>query len=914
MTEEYSLPQIFKAKGKLHISSESQTHVGKESSCDDSEVEVLKTLNKDLCKEMSGLKIENDSLADANKGIKVLQEKVYAINRNTNKKLGRRDNAILEQSNRLDKQKVELDKLHKKVTQMESQLQLVRKDKERLRHKAEYWRTRSHQIRSSSEEQEITEDVRKQQEIETLKQGIQDLEENSTELEDKLCELSVGGQIETFQKGHFTDNVRTCCYELLSLNVGIRNISPVIRTVMKTLAHQSVGRLPSQTALCRMMLEGLSLSEIQLGQKLTEVGQENFTLQTDGTTKYGKHFATFDVATEDCSYTLGVRLVFSGSAQNTLDTLREILDDLDMVHEQLGGTKVSSTILSKLKNTMSDRHSAEKLFNELLSDYRAEILPEVMAGWAEANEAEKVQLTRMNNFFCGLHFMVGLADCADATLKLWEQTHELPRGNKSSGTQQLVRTACKSFHARGSQQAGCSAQFRAYLRSKGIVQMPLAAFRGNRFNILFYDAAGVYFLRTHMIEYLTTSHGSLNLLLQAVSADLQVPQYITGCRALGIIDKLITGPLWRHLQLSTASVLSMSDIYTQMKEKFEEWGEDAQAVLEGGDHLLRQHEKVDEVYKVLFIGTQDDCVVQELLQLLFKSFAATVQRLLLDHLPGGQYNSVTDIALVEETKSVPTTNVSPERDFAILDRLMSEKPNATHIALESLLLYSHNKTSAWLQSQPPNEREKLLKAARSLSQTQRTKFQKRREEVLIKRQDGVRRKEQEYLKKKEKDIKLKESLTKKIQKFGLWTTRAEVKEGLKQLKSAKSKVEALKIQINFRRKVLEQMYEDRNVFFFSHKGKQHSHTQLSINLMKLLPVERQALPADQFRRNPHLLVNKRIDHLFDSDSGLQWYRGTVVGYVQDSKQYRVVYDSEDCEYLFPLLEDLMNGELIVYDQ
>ena len=58
--------------------------------------------------------------------------------------------------------------------------------------------------------------------------------------------------------------------------------------------------------------------------------------------------------------------------------------------------------------------------------------------------------------------MVGLADCADAILKLWEETHELPFGNKSSGTQQLVRTACKSFHARGSQQAGCSTQFRAY--------------------------------------------------------------------------------------------------------------------------------------------------------------------------------------------------------------------------------------------------------------------------------------------------------------------------------------------------------------------------------------------------------------------------------------------------------------------
>ena len=37
------------------------------------------------------------------------------------------------------------------------------------------------------------------------------------------------------------------------------------------------------------------------------------------------------------------------------------------------------------------------------------------------------------------------------------------------------------------------------------------------------------------------------------------------------------------------------------------------------------------------------------------------------------------------------------------------------IALESLLLYSHNKTSAWLQLKSPDERERLLQAARSMT-------------------------------------------------------------------------------------------------------------------------------------------------------------------------------------------------------
>ena len=47
---------------------------------------------------------------------------------------------------------------------------------------------------------------------------------------------------------------------------------------------------------------------------------------------------------------------------------------------------------------------------------------------------------------------------------------------------------------------------------------------------------------------------------------------------------------------------------------------------------------------------------QEVLQLLFHSFAITLQRLVIDHLPGGMYNSVVDPQVIRETKSVPKSN------------------------------------------------------------------------------------------------------------------------------------------------------------------------------------------------------------------------------------------------------------------
>ena len=110
-----------------------------------------------------------------------------------------------------------------------------------------------------------------------------------------------------------------------------------------------------------MMIESLMVAQAQLGEELTREETNCHTLQNDGTTKYGVHFATYDIATNGTVYHLGLHQIFSGSAQNILDTLAKILDDLNVVSRELGGSSVSDKVLLKIKNTMSDRHSAKKL-------------------------------------------------------------------------------------------------------------------------------------------------------------------------------------------------------------------------------------------------------------------------------------------------------------------------------------------------------------------------------------------------------------------------------------------------------------------------------------------------------------------------------------------------------------------------
>ena len=77
-------------------------------------------------------------------------------------------------------------------------------------------------------------------------------------------------------------------------------------------------------------------------------------------------------------------------------------------------------------------------------------------------------------------------------------------------------------------------------------KVPLVNFRGNRFNILFFNAVYCYFLHREMRDFLSLRKDR-NGLLQAVFVDLNVQGNIAGLKCLGLVSKLLTGPLWRLL-------------------------------------------------------------------------------------------------------------------------------------------------------------------------------------------------------------------------------------------------------------------------------------------------------------------------------------------------------------------------------
>ena len=292
---------------------------------------------------------------------KQIQQKMYAITRNTTKCIKRRERTIEERKQEIACQQ-KVNSYKKQIDRIDCRLSNLKAEFSRVNHRAAYWKSKAKDLKGgkAAKVSELCAEIKR------LKQAMSSLELDNVEMGETIEELLFSDEIVTFEGGKYTDDIRACIYELLSLNVGVRNIGPTINCVLKNLA---ASRLPSYGLTCQMILESLIIVQAQLGDKLKNT-ESYGTLQTDGTTKFGEHYATYDVRINESEnpYALGIRHIFSRSAKNTLETFTEILDDIDSVQLALGKECASSKIIVKIKNTMSDRHSAEKLFNELLEE------------------------------------------------------------------------------------------------------------------------------------------------------------------------------------------------------------------------------------------------------------------------------------------------------------------------------------------------------------------------------------------------------------------------------------------------------------------------------------------------------------------------------------------------------------------
>ena len=207
-----------------------------------------------------------------------------------------------------------------------------------------------------------------------------------------------------------------------------------------------------------------------------------------------------------------------------------------------------------------------------------------------------------------------------------------------SGTLRLIRTTCKLVQTHGLERSGRISGFYTYLTEE--VRFPNAtfiSFRGNRFNVLFYNGGILYYLHDHLKHFFDIVKDD-NKLLKAVHSDLQIQSYLCGCRALGLINKFVTGPLRRLLEFGI-HILDLNNHYQKMSSLSFDLSVDASEFMLGNVIFSENMEILkDNVYNSLLLPSDIlDEPTKQGLEFIFGSFCIVTRRMLNDHIKDGKY-------------------------------------------------------------------------------------------------------------------------------------------------------------------------------------------------------------------------------------------------------------------------------------
>ena len=199
--------------------------------------------------------------------------------------------------------------------------------------------------------------------------------------------------------------------------------------------------------------------------------------------------------------------------------------------------------------------------------------------------------------------------------------------------------------------------------------LPLQPFHGNRFNILFESAAGLFFLHEKVEEFLA-GHQSNNL-LKFVPFDLKVQEYLAGVKALGLISRLITGPLWCLLEDKTIHIFVMNKHYLQLVTFLEDTVENIESFMTGNLLIFGELTSIkrDALLEKLIRPWQYDEQVIVYLKVMLPALAVLSRKMYADHLPGGQWENVSD-NMMKKASGTQKHNVFAESVFGYLDQLM----------------------------------------------------------------------------------------------------------------------------------------------------------------------------------------------------------------------------------------------------
>eukprot|EP00794_Sanderia_malayensis_P002877 gene2877-3328_t len=618
--------------------------------------------------------------AKLNKDLKDKSEALsHYFPRNVNKRERRKEETIINLS-------AENKELKDFVDSLEEKLLRVSQNYEKERKKCHYYKNVALKAANNNNNKELR----------NLQQSVSNLENENEKLKEEIEGMLEKDYIQTFKDGKFTKEIRMVYYDLLSMNLSVRNCEKVIRCVLEKLGNTVVDKLPSKSVASRLMVESRVLAQMQVADAMLE-GSHN-VLHMDGTKYNFEEKGSFQVVTPSGAYTMSVEDMLSGEAECYLDTFRDILTEMAsllVTPEEVEG-KVSE-LLTSVKNLMTDRVVTNKSFCSQLKQWREKALPHVIKNYNELSDEEKKKLATINHVFCGLHVIHNLGIYAETAMREFVklaasvEKHGGFVTNNSRVYDLLYEISKLCSYTHGDQRNGQAAEWKAFLNKLGI-ENSITSFLHHRFNIYF----------------------------------------VLGFRALGIFNKLVTGPLWRKVE-EDGHIFDLNPVWLQLKLKLEDYGSNASPLLDKECPIADACLTKDEVFEELFRETHDsefDALTQECLEIVSCTCALVITNQLADQLQVESFTSL-QVKLLMKLLCAKGQTFSLREILPKWTENFIQKPNITTIAASGVIMFLNNKTSKWLKLKSEEEQARLVDKAMQMTPERIELYKEKRKKIFV---------------------------------------------------------------------------------------------------------------------------------------------------------------------------------------
>ena len=312
-------------------------------------------------------------------------------------------------------------------------------------------------------------------------------------------------------------------------------------------------------------------------------------------------------------------------------------------------------------------------------------------------------------------------------------------------------------------------------------------------------------------------------------------------RVLGLVDQLVTGPLWRFAEQSE-SVLDTCEYAEDMLRFVRRVIASPSKIFTGElPSLATRYPDKFHTSGALYaeiIGNSPP--TKKLLGSLTKVFRVLESRICEEfqqYLPGGEYCHA-DALSREETSSAPATNRRVESGFGLLDFHYRRAPNARFFRRAAVTLFNLNGTCRWVESQSREAVDSMLETA-----FRHAKVVEREEKEHVKR---VEEETMSRLEEKRDDLAVKNAnaarrangVFERVSRVGVVNTEKQI-DALIEGKPSTAAMSLVKDQIRYR-KLLAPDSPSSHLFRFSEEGKVFGLEKLVENLallIRLVPVD-----------------------------------------------------------------------------